>query len=89
AKAAADCGLLSSICHEDKLGECVDEILHRSEAVDPATLRAILELTRDSPSERDRSELLRSVSRDGLAARMREHARGACKARDARRATGG
>ena len=57
--------------------------------LDIATLRAILALTRDAPSERDRSELLRSVWRDGLAERVREHARRARDARAARRVNNG
>ncbi|MEO9136790.1 MAG: enoyl-CoA hydratase/isomerase family protein [Casimicrobiaceae bacterium] len=75
ARAAADCGLLSELCAEETLTSRVDEILRRSEAVEPVTLRAILQLTRDAPSERDRTELLRSTWRNGLAERMREHAR--------------
>jgi enoyl-CoA hydratase/carnithine racemase len=85
ARTAADCGLLSSLCSEDQVAQRVDDILRGSEALDIATLRAILALTRDVPSERDRSELLRSVWRDGLAERMRDHARRARDARTARR----
>jgi enoyl-CoA hydratase/carnithine racemase len=74
AQAANDCGLLSELCAEDTVTGRVDEILRRSETLDIVTLRAILRLTRDARSERDRTELLRSTWRDGLAERMREHA---------------
>ena len=82
---AVECGLLSTLCAEDKIAVRVDEILRGAEATDVETMRAILRLTRDAPSERDRTELLRSVSRDGLAERMRQHARRANEERAARR----
>jgi enoyl-CoA hydratase/carnithine racemase len=85
AKAALDCGLLSSLCAEDTVASRVDEILRGSEAVDSETLRAILPLTRDMPSERDRAELLRSTWREGLAERIREHAHRTRDERAARR----
>lgn len=85
ARTATDCSLLSSLCAEDQVAERVDDILRGAEALDIATLRAILTLTRDAPSGRDRSELLRSVWREGLAERVREHARRARDARAARR----
>jgi len=85
AKAAIDCGLLSELCAEKTVASRVDAILRRSEAIDPVTLRAILRLTRDAPSERDRTELLRSTWRDGLAERIREHARRTREERAARR----
>ncbi len=85
AKAALDCGLLSSLCAEDTVASRLDEILRGSEALDSETLRAILRLTRDMPSERDRAELLRSTWREGLAERTREHARRTREERAARR----
>jgi enoyl-CoA hydratase/carnithine racemase len=85
AQAAAGCGLLSSLSTEAEIAQRVDDILRGCEALDTATLRAILPLTRDAPSQRDRAELLRSVWRDGLAERMRDHARRARDARAARR----
>jgi len=85
AQAASGCGLLSALCAEDQVAQRIDDILRGSEALDIATLRAILALTRDAPSGRDRSELLRSVWRDGLAERMRDHVRRARDARAARR----
>ncbi|HEY2819231.1 MAG TPA: enoyl-CoA hydratase/isomerase family protein [Casimicrobiaceae bacterium] len=85
ASAAVECGLLSSLCAEDKIAARIDEILRGAEAADVETMRAILRLTRDAPSERDRTELVRSVSRDGLAERMRQHARRANEERVARR----
>ena len=85
ATAALACGLLSSLCTEDAVASRVDEILRGSEALDSETLRAILRLTRDTSSERDRAELLRSTSREGLAERIREHAHPAREERAARR----
>src|SRR5579864_6383807 len=85
AQAAAACGLLSSLCAEGEVAQRVDDILRGSEALDIATLCAILALTRDVPSGRDRSELLRSVWREGLAERVREHAGRARDERAARR----
>ena len=82
---ALECGLLSSLCAEDDMASRVDAILQASEAVDSETLRAILRLTRDSPSERDRAELLRSTGRAGLAQRVRAHARRMREARATRR----
>ncbi|MGC1816678.1 MAG: enoyl-CoA hydratase/isomerase family protein [Casimicrobiaceae bacterium] len=82
---AVGCGLLSSLCAEDEIASRVDAILQSSEAIDSETLRAILRLTRDPPSERDRDELLRSTSRAGLAERVRAHARRVREARATRR----
>jgi len=87
AQRAAACGLLTEICAEEALGGRIDDIVRRSEAVDAATLRAVLRLTRDAASDRDRSELLASVSRPGLAERIREHARRVHEERSARRAS--
>jgi enoyl-CoA hydratase/carnithine racemase len=84
---AAACGLLTEICAEDALAARVDDIVHRSEAIDAETLRAVLRLTRDAASDRDRSELLASVSRPGLADRIRAHARRVHEERSARRAS--
>ncbi len=85
AKAAIDCGLLSSLCADDTVAGRVDEILRGSEAIDSKTLQAILQLTRDMPSERDRTELLRSTWREGLTERIREYARRTSEERAARR----
>jgi enoyl-CoA hydratase/carnithine racemase len=85
ADAALRCGLLSEICTGDALGARVDAILQRSEAIDSVTLRAILGLVRELPSERDRDALVASVAREGLAARVRDHARRTREARERRR----
>ena len=85
ASAALECGLLSSLCAEDKFSVRVDEILRGAEAIDAPTMRAILLLTRSAASEIDRTELMQSVSRDGLSERMREHVRRANEERVARR----
>lgn len=82
---ALECGLLSSLCAEDDMASRVDAILQASEAIDSETLLAILRLTRGSPSERDRAELLRSTSCAGLAERVRAHARRVREARAPRR----
>jgi len=88
AAAARACGLLSELCNADTMTGRVDEILQRAEAIDPPTLRAILRLTRDMPSARDRGELLDSTWRGSLAQRIREHARRTREERAARRTTG-
>lgn len=88
AASAHACGLLSELCTADTMASRVDEILQRSEAIDPSTLRAILRLTRDAPSARDRSELLDSTWRGSLAQRIREHARRTREERAARRTPG-
>lgn len=88
AQAAAQCGLLSELCAEDAIDSRVESIAQSSEATDAPTLRAILRLTRALPSERDRAELLQSTSRNGLAERLREHARRAQEQRALRRAAG-
>ena len=88
ARAAAQCGLLSEVCAEDAIDTRVESIAQSSEAIDAPTLRAILRLTRDLPSERDRAELLQSTSREGLANRLREHARRAREQRALRRTAG-
>jgi enoyl-CoA hydratase/carnithine racemase len=87
AKAALDCGLLSELCAEAAMAERVEDIVRRSETIDASTLRAILRLTRDTPSECDRAELLRSTWRGSLGERIREHARRTQEARAARRTT--
>lgn len=87
ARRAAACGLLSEICAEDSLAARVDDIVRCSETIDVDTLRAILRLTRDAVSDRDRSELVSSVSRPGLADRIRAHARRVSEERSARRAS--
>ena len=86
ADAAAACGLLSELSTDDAIASRVDTIVQRSEGLDPPTLRAVLRLTRDAPSELDRAELLRSTWRGSLAERLREHARRMQQARAARRA---
>jgi enoyl-CoA hydratase len=88
AQAAARCGLLSELCGEDAIDSRVESIAQSSEAIDAPTLRAILRLTREIPSERDRVELAQSTSRDGLAERLREHARRAQAQRALRRTVG-
>lgn len=87
AKASLDCGLLSEICAEEAVAHRVEDILQRSEAIDTSTLRAILRLTRDAPSECDRAELLHSTWRGSLAERIREYARRTQEERAARRTT--
>lgn len=82
---ALRCGLLSEICGDDALTARVEAILQRSEAIDSDTLRAMLALLRELPSQRDRDALVASVSRDGLAARVRDHARRTREARERRR----
>jgi enoyl-CoA hydratase/carnithine racemase len=84
---ALACGLLSEICIEDALTARIDDIVRCSEAIDAETLRGILRLTRDAASDRDRSELVSSVSRPGLADRIRAHARRVHEERSARRAS--
>ena len=88
AQAAAGCGLLSELCEEAAIDTRVDNIVHSSEAIDAPTLRAVLRLTRELPSERDRAELLQSTWREGLAERLREHARREQEQRALRRAGG-
>jgi enoyl-CoA hydratase/carnithine racemase len=88
AQAAARCGLLSELCSDDAVDSRVESIAQSSEAIDAPTLRAILRLTRELPSERDRAELLQSTSRGGLAERLREHARRAQEQRALRRTAG-
>jgi Enoyl-CoA hydratase/carnithine racemase len=88
AQAAAQCGLLSELCADEAIESRVESITQSSEAIDAVTLRAILRLTRDLPSGRDRAELQQSTSRDGLAGRVREHARRAQQQRALRRAAG-
>jgi enoyl-CoA hydratase/carnithine racemase len=88
AQAALHCGLLSELCGEDVVDSRVESIAQSSEAIDAPTLRAILRLTRALPSERDRAELLQSTSRNGLAQRLREHARMAKEQRALRRTAG-
>ncbi|HSC24356.1 MAG TPA: enoyl-CoA hydratase-related protein, partial [Casimicrobiaceae bacterium] len=82
---ALRCGLLSEICGDDESTARVEAILQRSEAIDSDTLRAMLALLRELPSQRDRDALVASVSRDGLAARVRDHARRTREARERRR----
>jgi hypothetical protein len=60
--------------------------VERCETIDAETLRAMLRLLRDAPSARDRDELVASVSRNGFAGRVREHARRIREARERRRA---
>jgi enoyl-CoA hydratase/carnithine racemase len=88
ARAAAQCGLLSELCNDDAIDSRVESIAQRSEAIDAPTLRAVLRLTRELPSERDRAELLRSTWRPGLAERLRKHARREQEQRALRRTTG-
>jgi len=88
AQAAAQCGLLSELCADEAIESRVESITQSSEAIDAMTLRAILRLTRDLPSGRDRAELQQSTSRDGLAERVREHAHRAQQQRALRRAAG-
>lgn len=86
ADAALAGGLLSEIREPHSIAARVDEILLRSESVDVETLRAMLRLLRDVPSERDRGELLASLSRTGFAERVRHHARRVRDERERRRA---
>ncbi len=85
ARTAVDWGLLSELCTEEALPARVDEILLSSAPIDAPTLRALLRLTRDLPSDADRTELLRSTWRSGLADRIREHVRRVGAERAARR----
>lgn len=87
AVAALECGLLSELCGAGALAMRIDAILRCAERLDLETLRSILRLTRDSPSGIDKVELERSTAREGLAERMRGHARRAAEARAARRRT--
>jgi enoyl-CoA hydratase/carnithine racemase len=82
---AQRCGLLSEICADAELSARVDEILQRSKALDTATLKAILRLTRDAASELDMAELTLSLSREGLVDRLRAHAQRIGAERAARR----
>lgn len=86
AEAALRFGLLSERCDGEDVNVRIEAIVQSSEAIDLATLRAILRLVRDVPSARDRDELVASVSRDGFAGRVREHARRIRDARERRRA---
>ena len=86
AEAALACGVLSEIHERQSIAARVEEILLRCEGLDIETLRAMLRLLRDAPSERDRAELLASVSRAGFAERVRTHARRARDERERRRA---
>ncbi|HJU24617.1 MAG TPA: hypothetical protein VJ891_19105, partial [Casimicrobiaceae bacterium] len=86
ADAALACGLLSEIRDPQSVDARVEEILVRCECLDIETLRAMLRLLRDAPSERDRAELLASVSRGGFAERVRAHARRVRDERERRRA---
>jgi enoyl-CoA hydratase/carnithine racemase len=86
AEAALGCGLLTELRDEASAAARVDEIVRRGEALDIDTLRAMLWLIRDVPSERDASELAASVARPGLADRIRAHARRVQEDRSARRA---
>ena len=88
AQAAARCGLLSELCGEDAIETRVESIAERSEALDAPTLRAVLRLTRELPSERDRAELTQSTWRAGLAERLRQHARREQEQRALRRTAG-
>jgi len=86
ADAALRCGLLSELCDEDGVSARIEAIVERCETIDAETLRAMLRLLRDAPSPRDRDELVASVSRNGFAGRVREHARRIREARERRRA---
>ena len=86
ADAALHCGLLSDLCSDDAASARVEAILQGCETIDVETLRAMLRLVRDAPSPRDRDELFASVSREGFAARVRDHARRTREARERRRA---
>jgi len=86
ADAALACGVLSEIHDPQSVAARIDDILARSESLDVETLRAMLRLLRDAPSERDRMELLASVSRAGFAERVRNHARRVRDERERRRA---
>ncbi len=85
AQSALGCGLLSELCADDALDNRVDGILRHAEGLDLATLTAVLRLTRDEPSGRDRDELSRSTSHGSLGERIRAHAQRAKVERDARR----
>ena len=85
ADAALQCGLLGELRGDADVAARVEQIARRAEGLDLETLRATLRLLREAHSERDRDELLASVSRDGLAVRIREHAQRMREARDRRR----
>ncbi len=85
ASAALACGMLSECCGADAFATRIDEILRRSDKLDAATLRAILRLTRENASDIDLAELELSISRDGLAQRMRAYADQAANEREVRR----
>ena len=86
AEAALRHGLLCEMRSDDTVATRVDEIVQRTEPIDLETLRAMLGLLRELPSDRDRDALVASVSREGLAARVRDHARRVREAREHRRA---
>ena len=86
ADAALRCGLLSEIGDDDGIDARIEAIVQTAETIDTQTLRAVLRLVRDAPASRDRDELVASVSRDGFAGRVREHARRIREARERRRA---
>jgi len=86
ADAALHVGLLSELRDEQGVDARIDAIVQSCETVNLETLRAMLRLVRDVPSARDRDELVASVSLDGFAGRVREHARRIRDARERRRA---
>lgn len=72
---AYSCGLLSSLCEDERaLASRIEEILSGSDGLDSPTLHALLRLIRHAPSELDRRELLNSTARAGLATRLGEYA---------------
>jgi enoyl-CoA hydratase/carnithine racemase len=79
---ALRCGLLSEACSEEALAARVSAIEQHCETIDVETLRAMLRLVREAPSDSDRQALVASVSRTGVAKRAREYAR---RTREARR----
>lgn len=84
---AVACGLLSTLCDGDRaVTDRLEAILDGAAGLDLPTLQALLRLTRDTGSERDRAELLTSTWREGLASRIGKHAERTRKERAARAA---
>ncbi|MBA2722001.1 MAG: enoyl-CoA hydratase/isomerase family protein [Methylibium sp.] len=75
AHAALECGLLSELSEEVDPQARVEALMHSTRKLDATSLRSLFALTDAGDADRDLAELVRSVSRPGLHARIAAYRR--------------